>query len=85
MLAYTYSDISIPDSLAAFLKETLDEDASIESVELIPTRLGWGMVQDILLKSADGQAFRRVYGFEPIEARLLVKREGGIIQLCSAR
>jgi hypothetical protein len=68
--------VSIPDVLVGFLHEMLDNDPSVTMVTLIPSKLGWGLVQDILLQTPYGESFRRVYGFDLVDARLRVEHVG---------
>ena len=68
---------AIPEVLVDFLREIVEEDHSIWAITLIPARLGGGMVQEIILETTgDITNMRRVYGFEPVEARLEITRSG---------
>ena len=66
----------IPNVLLAFLHEILDSDPFVTTVTLVPERLGWGSVQDIILQASYGVKMRRVYGFDPVDARLRIERMG---------
>lgn len=68
--------VGIPDVLIEFLHEVLDSDASVTTVILVPEKLGWGLVQDIILQSSCGATTRRVYGFNPVNAHLRIERTG---------
>ena len=83
-LPYMFREIgNIPEVLIDFLKKIVEEDISILRITLIPTRLGHGMVQDIILESAQDITIRRVYGFDPVEARLGIRRSGKYYELFS--
>ncbi len=66
----------IPEVLIGFLRKVLSDDSSVTAVVLVPVKLGWGLVQDVVLQTPFGATTYRVYGFAPIEARLQVERVG---------
>lgn len=66
----------IPEVLIRFLRKVLSDDSSVTTIVLVPVKLGWGSVQDVVLQAPFGATTHRVYGFAPIEARLQVERVG---------
>ncbi|MDR2514110.1 MAG: hypothetical protein LBD02_02745 [Christensenellaceae bacterium] len=69
----------IPEVLAWYLAKFAAADREIERMRLSPVRIEAGMAQSIALMGRRGAENRLVFGFEPVEARLLVPRrvDGG--------
>jgi hypothetical protein len=58
----------LPNVLGAYLRETLNEIPGVGRITLMPSQLGWGMVQTIVIDSRNDSERRTVFGFRPVKA-----------------
>ena len=63
---------SIPDVLMDYLRNLIGADGSIQFIRLVPAKLGYGLVQEIILEMRGKVESRRLFGFTPIDTRLQV-------------
>ena len=63
---------SIPDVLMDYLRNLIGADGSIQFIRLVPVKLGYGLVQEIILEMRGKVESRRLFGFTPIDTQLQV-------------
>lgn len=67
----------LPEVAIDFLREIISKDDTIQTIRLIPIKLSCDYIQEIILENKNGIAKRRVFGFAPIKADLIVSHKGG--------
>lgn len=67
----------LPDIVIEFLKEIVENDGTIQEIWLVPIKLSFNNIQEIVLKNKNGIAKRRVFGFTPVKANMIVSHKGG--------
>jgi hypothetical protein len=75
---------TLPDVLMDYLRTIVKADSNIQFVRLIPMKLGYGIVQEIILEAQGNAEFRRVFGFTPVDTRLQVIRNENVMPLLVA-
>jgi hypothetical protein len=66
----------IPCVLIDYLCELVKKSGTMELITLIPSKLGFGAVQEIICETASGTIMKRVFGFVPVSTQLEVLRNG---------
>lgn len=70
----SYSSINgrIPEVLLDYLCKLVQMEETTWEISLTSRDFGTGKVQDISCETVFGTVFRRVFGFQPVDARLKV-------------
>lgn len=74
----------VPSILIDFIWEIARENCLIGMISLVPVKLAFGSVQDIICETASGVTVRRVFGFTPVSTRLEVLRSGSQLEMTLA-
>jgi hypothetical protein len=64
----------IPEVLMDYLRDIIAADGKVRFIRLIPVKLGYGAVQEIILESESGAESRKAFGFTPVNSRFQVIR-----------
>jgi hypothetical protein len=65
----------IPNAAVEFLSGIIRDASAIKVIRLVPVKLGFGCIQEVVYVSKNEIITRRVFGFKPISADLDVSRD----------
>ena len=75
---------TLPDVLMDYLYNIVGTDSNVQFIQLVPAKLGYGIVQDIILEAKGNSEYKRVFGFTPVNVRLKVIRNENAFPLLVA-
>ena len=65
---------TLPDVLIEYLYDIVVQNSEVESIRLIPMKLGSSTIQEIIIEAHGDTERRRAFGFTPVHARFKVLR-----------
>jgi len=79
-----FAPYSLPEVLLNYLAILLESEKNICHIRLVPQKLGMGDVQDVICETENEILTRRVFGFNPVEISLDIKRLDNRIEMTVA-